>query len=328
MDLLTQLNLLGRAPVFLEAVALIKRFSACEATVLLQGETGTGKEIAARAIHYLSARRDMPFVPVNCGALPENLLESELFGHERGAFTDAKEARQGIVGQAQGGTIFLDEVEVMSARAQAVLLRFLQDHSYRPVGGRERLGEDIRVIASSNVDLEDLAKRNLFRRDLLFRLKVLALTLPPLRERKGDASLLAQRFVERFSVEHRRPAKQLHPETLAWLDRHSWPGNVRELENLLLREFLLTDGDMLRIPPPADAYSFGIGAPEAAEPDTATGFRRAKARAVAEFERRYLENLLARTRGNLSLAARLSCKDRSTLTRLVKKHGIEVAQFR
>jgi DNA-binding NtrC family response regulator len=327
MDILAQLNLLGESPSFLRALDLIKRFAACDATVLLQGETGTGKEMTARAVHYLGARRDRPFVPVNCGALPDNLLESELFGHEKGAFTDARQSRQGIVAQAGGGTLFLDEVEAMSPRAQVVLLRFLQDRSYRPVGGTLRVCDDVRIIASSNVDLEQMAERRQFRRDLLFRLRVLSLTLPPLRERPGDVRLLAQRFIRRFSEQHGRPPKRLDPACLEWLERQPWPGNVRELENLLLREFLLSDGEVIGVP---DAEPAERGSPHlpGALRDMAQGFRRAKARAVADFERSYLQALLAQTHGNLSLAARISHKDRSALSRLIKKHGIEVAQYR
>jgi DNA-binding NtrC family response regulator len=282
--------------------------------------------MAARAVHYLGARRDRPFVPVNCGALPDNLLESELFGHERGAFTDAKKSRLGVVAQAQGGTLFLDEVEAMSPKAQVVLLRFLQDRSYRPVGGRLQVGEDVRVIASSNVDLQEMASRKQFRQDLLFRLRVLSLTLPPLRERRGDVRLLAERFIQRFSEQHRRPPRRLDPACMEWLERQAWPGNVRELENLLLREFLLTDGEVIGIP--GDEAERGAFRIPGAIRDMGQGFRRAKARAVADFERTYLEALLAQTHGNLSLAARISHKDRSALSRLIRKHGIEVAQYR
>lgn len=326
MDILSELNLLGTSPTFLRAVQLINRFAGCDATALLQGETGTGKEVAARAIHYLGTRRDRPFVPVNCGALPDNLLETELFGYERGAFTDARERRQGMVSQAEGGTLFLDEIEVMTPRAQVVLLRFLQDHSYRPVGGRNTRCKDLRVIASSNVDLEELVSRSAFRSDLLYRLNILSLKMPPLRERAGDVLFLAEIFLRRSAQQHGRPEKRLHPATREWLPRHHWPGNVRELENLMLREFLLCDGDEIAIEPPPGLRE--PAAPQIQQAFGSWGFRNAKARAVADFERSYLENLLTRTRGNLSLAARLSSKDRSTLTRLVKKLGIEISQFR
>src|SRR5262245_62250797 len=171
-----RLNMLGHAPAFTAALRIIGRIATVDATVLIQGETGTGKELAARAVHYLSRRRDGPFIPVNCGALPDNLLESELFGHERGAFTDARQASRGLVAQAEGGTLFLDEVEAITPRGQVVLLRFLQDHTYRPVGGRLTSTGNLRVIASSNVDLETLVRCGQYRSDLLF---VLSVTMPP-----------------------------------------------------------------------------------------------------------------------------------------------------
>jgi DNA-binding NtrC family response regulator len=318
------LNLVGRSAIFLEALELLERVASCEATTLIRGETGTGKELAARAIHYLGTRRDSPFIPVNCGALPDTLLESELFGHERGAFTDAHQARYGLVAQAEGGTLFLDEVEAMTPRAQVVLLRFLQDRKYRPVGGTMLATGDVRIVASSNVDLEDLVGQQQFRRDLLFRLGVLTVTMPPLRQRGDDVILLAEEFVRRFSAQHRRPVKPLHPDATAWLIAYGWPGNVRELENLMLREVLLSDGDCIDVPgrrrQPVDA------APETAGLDDA--FKAAKARAVAIFEKTYLSRLLARTGGNVSLAARLSGKDRSSVNKLLRKHGLVPERFR
>jgi DNA-binding NtrC family response regulator len=323
-DAFAQLNLLGDSSVFRKALFVIERIAAIDATVLLQGETGTGKELAARALHYLSPRRDFPFIPVNCGALPDNLLESELFGHERGAFTDAKRASRGLVAEAEGGTLLLDEVETMTPRAQVVLLRFLQDHTYRPVGGRQTSSGDLRIVASSNVDLEDMVRRGQFRRDLLFRFGILNVTMPPLRERGRDAVLLAEHFLDRFATQYERPRKRLHAQTIDWLLSHDWPGNIRELENLMLREFLLADGEVIRI---------GAAQQTAAEAasdriDVDETFKSAKARAIALFEKNYLRHLLTETCGNVSLAARISRKDRSTLNKLVKKHGLASDRFR
>ncbi len=317
-------NLVGCSPAFLATVELIRRVAACDATVLIQGETGTGKELAARAIHYLGSRRDAPFVPINCGALPEPLVENELFGHARGAYTDARESRQGVIAQAEGGTLFLDEVEAMGPRGQVALLRFLEDHEYRPVGGSP-CGADIRVLASSNADLAALAARGCYRQDLLFRLNILVLELPPLRARGDDVTLLAETFVRRFCHQYRKPAMALHPDATSHLAAREWPGNVRELENLIHRAVVLADGAVLRLDP----------VPTSADPDlevragglTVRGFREAKARAIAVFEKAYLAELLARTRGNLSLAARVSGKERSRLGKLVKKHGLARAQF-
>jgi len=312
-----RLNLIGDSPAFVECVRLICRMARWDATVLIQGETGTGKELAARAIHYLGGRRDAPFIPVNCGALPETLVESELFGHVRGAFTDAREARAGVIAQAERGTLFLDEVEALGPRAQVALLRFLQDHEYRPVGGAVVRGANVRVVASANVDLKAMAACGTFRPDLLFRLNVLPLTMPPLRERGSDVLTLAQAFLQRFSREHRQDPKTLDAASLAWLQRHTWPGNVRELENLIHREFLLSEGEVIHLAP-ADSV-----AAELAD----ASFRVAKARAIAEFERRYVVAVLARAHGNISLAARLAGKERSRLGKLVKKYGLDRGRF-
>jgi two-component system, NtrC family, response regulator GlrR len=311
-------NLVGSSSAFLASVELIRRVAACDATVLIQGETGTGKELAARAIHYLGARRDAPFVPINCGAIPESLVENELFGHARGAYTDARESRQGVIAQAEGGTLFLDEVEAMGPRGQVALLRFLEDREYRPVGGSP-CGANVRVVASSNADLTTLATEGRYRQDLLFRLNILVLALPPLRERGDDVTLLAETFVRRFCRQYRKPPMTLHPDAVRHLAGQDWPGNVRELENLVHRAVVLSDGAVLclgRAPePPAPGLL------------TVPRFREAKARAIAAFEKAYLAELLARTRGNLSLAARLSGKERSRLGKLVKKHGIARARF-
>jgi DNA-binding NtrC family response regulator len=320
-----RVNLLGQSAIFVETLRLIERMAAVDATVLIQGETGTGKELAARALHYLSPRSDFPFIPINCGALPDSLLESELFGHERGAFTDAKQAASGLVAQAEGGTLFLDEVEAMSARAQVVLLRFLEDYQYRPVGGRLVASGNVRVVASSNVDLEELVRLGHFRRDLLFRFSILSLTMPPLRRRDRDAVLLAQHFIEKFADEYGRPPKRLHADTIAWLVGHEWPGNVRQLRNVILREFLLSDHETIQPAGPGDAINCDGARGGALGAQT---FKTAKALAVAEFEKTYLGHLLARTSGNISLAARIAGTDRSALNKLVKKHRLSGAQFR
>ncbi|HEV8551141.1 MAG TPA: sigma-54 dependent transcriptional regulator [Polyangiaceae bacterium] len=321
---LERMNLIGRSPAFLQTVELIRRLAACDATTLITGETGTGKEVAARAVHYLSVRSGCPFIPVHCGALPDGLLETELFGHERGAFTDAKERRAGLIKEAEGGTLFLDEVEALTPRAQVVLLRFLQDQKYRAVGGRTLFSTNLRIVAATNSALEELVERGLFRQDLWFRLRVLELTLPALRERQGDAELLARHFLARFSETYRRPAKQLLPETVAWLEAHAWPGNVRELESLMLREFLLRDGDEILVTVPARRTTSVLppASTGVAPTSQSFAFKPAKARAIAEFERAYLRQLLSHTGGNISRAALLAKKDRSALNKLVRKHRL------
>ena len=327
MEDFSELNLVGHSPAFLHVLELTKRFAACNATVLLHGETGTGKELVARAIHYLGARRDFPFIPVNCGALPDSLVESELFGHARGAFTDARDARRGLIAEAEGGTLFLDEIEVLTPKAQVALLRFLQDLEYRPVGGAVVRDADVRIIAASNANLGELVRDGHFRRDLLFRLNVLSIDLPPLRERQRDVVLLAEMFVKRFARQYNRP-KSLHPDAVTWLLTHDWPGNVREVENLIHREFLMTDEPMIHLRSPASPGACRKSDPEATLSRlTESRFHEAKASAIAQFERAYIVELLSRTGGNISQAARISGKERSHLGKLVKKYGLERAAF-
>ena len=225
----TTLNLVGESRVFRAVLALLETWSTVDATVLLRGETGTGKELAARAVHYLSERRCGPFVPVNCGALPDSILEAELFGYVKGAFTDARRDSLGLVGLAQGGTLFLDEIDSLSARGQAAILHFVQDHSYRPLGGSRFEHCDGRLIAATNVDLQAACSAGRFRQDLLYRLNLLTVTLPPLREREGDTLLLARAFVVRLSHQYHVPLKRLdHASERHLTSGLSWPGNVRE----------------------------------------------------------------------------------------------------
>lgn len=327
MEDFSERNLIGQSPAYLDAFGLIRKFATCDATVLIQGETGTGKELAARALHYLGARRNGPFIPVNCGALPESLVESELFGHTRGAFTDAKESRRGMVAEAQGGTLFLDEIDSMSPRVQVALLRFLEEREYRPVGGAMVRRADVRVIAACNSDLESLVARKAYREDLLYRLNVLTLRLPPLREREGDARLLAEAFIRRFSQQYKTPVKRLDDETVSFLTRNPWRGNVRELENFVLRQFVLTEGPVISIRNTVQTGNAGADDEGSRLLVTDCKFQTAKARAIAQFERTYLVELLSRSQGNISLAARISGKERSRLGKLVKKYGLERTLF-
>ena len=231
----------ARAPQFLEKVRCVPRFARCDATVLISGESGTGKELFARAIHYLSPRADRPFVPVNCGALPENLVESEIFGHKRGAFTGAACDRAGLIREAEGGTLFLDEIDCLTPQAQVKLLRFLQDGEYRSVGSEQIRHANIRVIAAANADFTQILRSGKFREDLFYRLSVLTLTLPPLRERPGDILLLTRDFLEKqAAITNTRP-KNISLAALNRLLVHPWPGNVRELQNVLMRAIVLSD---------------------------------------------------------------------------------------
>jgi two-component system, NtrC family, response regulator AtoC len=315
-SLLGGLNLIGRAPAFLRTMGALGRMLPCAAPVLIEGETGTGKELVARALHYLGPRAGGPFVPVNCGALPDHLIENELFGHERGAYTDARSASTGAIGAAAGGTLFLDEIEALSPKAQAALLRFLQGREYRPLGGTRTRTSDARVVAASNADLRTLAAGARFRGDLFFRLDVLSLRLPPLRERRDDIAPLARHFVTRFCAEYGRGPKQLAPGCIAALEGHDWPGNIRELENLIHRSVLLTDGPLV-FPRPHAA-----GTEPAPQATSQEPFAAAKARAIEAFERSYLTALLLATGGNVSEAARRADKERRALGKLLKKHAL------
>jgi DNA-binding NtrC family response regulator len=317
-------SLIGRSSAFIDTLRFVCRFAGCEAPILIQGETGTGKELIARALHYMSPRGARSFIPVNCGALPDSLVESELFGHERGAFTDARTAQKGLVAQAAGGTLLLDEVDSLSHKAQVALLRFLQDRQYRPVGSERHITADVRIIAATNADLASEARAGRFRQDLYYRLDVVSVHMPPLRQRGNDAVELADHLLGRFALQYGRPRKRLHPDTAAWLPLYEWPGNVRELENLVLREFLLAGGDEVMVAPPGQL----LPAPREAPVAPGQAFKSAKARAVAAFERGYLSDLLTRACGNISEAARIARKDRSALNKLVKKHGLCSERFR
>jgi two-component system, NtrC family, response regulator GlrR len=315
MEDFSKLNLIGRSPVFLSALSLLKKFASCDATALIEGETGTGKELAARGIHYLSSRRGYPFIPVNCGALPDTLIENELFGHHRGAYTDARIDQAGLVELARGGTLFLDEVDTLTLKGQVTLLRFLQDRQFRPLGARRDEQADVRILAASNRDLERQVAAGEFRLDLLYRLKLLHIVLPPLRERLGDPKLLAEHFVGSAAGRYGKPPLPVDRATLTWLERYAWPGNIRELENLVHRAFLLAEDAHISIIAPAALHK--------APPVIALlNYRQAKSQAIAEFDCCFLSNLLGQAQGNVTAAARMSGTERRQLGRLLKKYGI------
>ena len=313
-DIFMQVNMIGQAPSFIHALSVIKRIAQYRTTVLISGETGTGKELAARAIHYFSDDSDAPFVPVNCGGIPDELFENELFGHLQGAYTDAKGKQCGYVEQAEGGTLFLDEIDALSMKAQTTLLRLLQDQTYKPLGSEKVRYARTRIIAATNANLSSMVNTHQFRQDLLFRLDVLSLKLPSLKERPGDAIRLAEHFILKFSREYAKPPRPLHPAFIAWLEDYHWPGNIRELENTILRAFLLSDGGYVS---GEDSYIA-----ESEDSKTFGKFNDQKALAIAGFERHYLERLLIETHGNISLAAKLAGKERRALGKLLQKYGI------
>jgi len=313
-------NFVGGSPLFLEAITLIRQFAPSRAPILITGESGTGKELAAHAAHTLSERRDGPFIPVNCGALPDTLIESELFGHAKGAFTDAIRARPGLVRDSEGGTLFLDEIEALSSRGQVILLRFLQDASFRSVGEEQPRQGDVRVVAASNVDLSRLVERGEFRHDLLFRLDVLSVRMPPLRERVEDLDLLVPHLLAKAARAEGGRQKSLTPAALDLLCTHPWPGNVRELEHVLLRAHLLCAGPSIDEHELCRCCASLRGGPRRGAKIDGSSLRMEKLRAVREVERQFVERALAQTNGNISEAARLCNIERATLSRMAKKY--------
>jgi transcriptional regulator with PAS, ATPase and Fis domain len=315
--------MLGRSPAFRHALQLIHRAARWDATVLLQGETGTGKELAAHAIHYESERRAAPFIPLNCGGVPDTLIESELFGYARGAFTDARAPRCGLIAEAEGGTLFLDEVDSLSPKAQVTLLRFLQDGVYRPLGSAHMNQGNVRIIAATNTNLAELCERSAFRRDLYYRLCLLCIELPPLRQRGADVYLLTDYFLDRFCAMYQAPRRRVSADMHDWLGRYTWPGNVRELENLLHREFLVGESEFIEAPASIDCSTARAPAGSC----TLQGFSAAKAEALRSFEKNYLTRAIAEAQGNVSAAARRSGKERRSFGKLLKKYGIDPATF-
>ena len=325
LEQFADLNLIGRASAFVAVLKLAKRTARTLAPVLIQGQTGTGKELMARAIHYLGPRQSRPFIPINCGAIPDGLLESELFGYVKGAFTDAKDNRAGVIDLASGGTLFLDEIDSLSVKAQIMFLRFLQDQQFRPLGGRSLKQADVRIIAATNTRLSDIAAQGAFRQDLLFRLAIVVLALPSLAERREDIPLLAEHFLNKLATVYREPRKTLSPSTLAAMQRHEWPGNVRELENFIHRTSILTEGPLIDGVPIAIHEENGAGGalPDASSGRPVTTLRQAKANAVSECERHYLAAVMAQAGGNVTHAAQLSGTERRALGKLLKKHGMQ-----
>jgi DNA-binding NtrC family response regulator len=313
-------RLLGRSPKFLAELNKLPHLGECDAGVLIQGETGTGKELFARAIHDLSRRASKPFVPINCGAIPTELADSELFGHERGAFTGAHARYSGVIAQADGGTLFLDEVPSLPLLMQVKLLRFLQEKEFRPVGSSTTQSADVRVIAAGNIDLEKAVACGKFRQDLYYRLNVLPVSLPPLRERSDDIPFLSQSFLSRLAQALRKPIKDFSSEALEKLLRHDWPGNVRELEHVIERAVVFSMGTIV------DGREISVGGELRASP--AKTFREAKARTIDRFERNYIESLLVAHRGNITRAAQAAGKNRRAFWELIRKHHIEAEQYR
>ena len=313
-------QLIGGGPAFLELLRKLPVIAKCDANVLVTGETGTGKELCARAIHYCSVRAGRPFVPVNCGAIPVELVENELFGHERGAFTSASHLQTGLIEEANGGTLFLDEIDCLPLFAQVKLLRFLQEKEYRPLGSSKIRRADVRVIAASNLDLEEAVSVEKFRRDLFYRLNIISLLIPPLRERREDIPLLAQHFLAKYAREFDKQIMKFSCDALNALMVHSWPGNVRELEHTIERAVVLSDRTILE----AEDLTISVG--RGADPRES--LQAAKAKEIARFEKNYIQSLLRICRGNITKAAQVAQKNRRAFWQLIQKYQIDVAQFK
>jgi two-component system response regulator HydG len=318
-DLLRQGNIIGTSPAFKRMMTLVDQVASSSATVLIQGESGTGKELVARAIHERSPRKGGPFVAVNCAALPETLLESELFGYEKGAFTGAAGRKEGRFELADGGTLFLDEVADLSPVTQPKILRVLQEGEFERVGGTRTLRVDVRIVAATNQDLATLVRERRFREDLYYRLNVITVTAPPLRERREDVPVLAEHFLRVYAAKNNRTLDEgFSEDALRRLEGYSWPGNVRELENVVERAVVLARGRRVEVedlpdsvagatPLPEGALTIKIGTP------------------LAEVEQRMLEETLRATKGNKTLTAKILGIDPKTVFRKLKQGEAEEA---
>lgn len=307
-------HIIGESAAFVALLTQINSIAKHDVCVLILGETGTGKEVFARAVHYCSQRSGKPFIPVNCGAIPADLLENEFFGHESGAFTSANCSRRGILKEADGGTLFLDEVDCLPPFAQVKLLRFLQDGQFRPLGSAATCSADVRVVAASNANFKEILEAGRLRTDLYYRLNVLSMQLPPLREREDDIFLLARYFLAKYADKFKVQAREFSAAALQKLMCHAWPGNVRELENVVQRAVVLADHaiigpDDIRI---ADRES-------KLEDQT---FQELKAKAIDQFEQSYVRRLLLIHDGNITKAAQAAGKDRRAFWELMRKHNI------
>jgi two-component system response regulator HydG len=317
---------LGASPAMQQVYSLIERVAANSVDVLITGETGTGKELVARALHQRSRRAAAPFVPVDCGAIPDTLMEAELFGHERGAFTGADARRMGLIEFADGGTLFLDEIGELPPALQAKLLRVLQERRVRRVGARQETAVDVRVIAATSRNLDEMVERGEFRRDLFYRVNVVRIELPPLRARGDDVGLLAEFFANRAAQEMGKPVSGLSMDAYQVLRGYHWPGNVRELQNAVRRAVAMTRSATAGVEDLPDdiVAAAGRAAGDAAE----TGFFAQRATHMARFERQFLTDLLARHQGDVTAAAREAKLPRGTLYRLMKSHALDGAAFR
>ena len=304
-------GILTRDPQMQKVCEIVERVSTTNATVMFLGESGTGKEVLAQGVHALSERKDARFVAINCAAIPENLLESELFGYEKGAYTGASKQTPGKIELANHGTLFLDEIGDLPAALQAKILRFLQGRTIERVGGREEIPVDVRIVCATHQDLAGMIKEGRFREDLYYRLAEIVVNIPPLRERKGDAALLAHAFVRQYAEELKRRSMTLLPDAIAAIETHSWPGNVRELQNCTKRAVIMAEGSALR------AADFGL------EPGNSEDEIKTLRQVRDEAEKNAVIGVLSRVNGNMSRAAELLGISRPTLYDLINRFGLK-----
>ncbi len=316
----TSRPLIGSSRAFMEVVSKIPQLARCDAGIFITGETGVGKEVCARAIHETGPRSRRLFQAVNCGAIPVELVENELFGHDRGAYTHAAVAQEGLVQAADGGTLFLDEIDSLPLLAQVKLLRFLQEKEYKPLGSGKTRRADVQVIAASNINIEKAVSEGRFRQDLYYRLNVIPITMPSLRERREDIPLLAIHFLTQYATRFDKPITGFSSLALQKLMAREWPGNVRELENVVARSVAFCENEVIcpdDIQPTTNAAQ-----------SSKRSLREMKAEAVEQFERTHLQSLLITFRGNVTRAAEAARENRRSFTRLLSKYGIKAGDFR
>jgi two-component system, NtrC family, response regulator GlrR len=307
-------QIVGQSPILMAQLRKLPLFAGCDATVLITGETGTGKELCARAVHYCSRRHDKPFLAVDCGAIPADLIENELFGHERGAYTTALTAQPGLLQESAGGSLFLDEIHSLPLPMQSKLLRFLQEKEYRPLGSPKPRHVDVRVIAASNISLEDAVRAGRFRQDLYYRLNVLSLQMPPLRDRREDIPILARHFLEKYAAEFSRPARDITEEAVQKLFNYPWPGNARELENIVERAVLVCDAPLIE--------TRDVELPASESDHAGLSYQTRKDTMVTKWELDELKRMLTTNRGNVSAVAKVEGKDPSAIRALLRKHQL------
>jgi DNA-binding NtrC family response regulator len=311
-------NIVGKSAAMQQVFDLIGQVAPRRSTVLIQGESGTGKELVAKAIHASSGRADAPFVAINCGNIPSELLESELFGHVRGAYTGASSAKKGLFEVADGGTLFLDEVATISLEIQSKLLRVIQEREFRRLGGLENIKVDVRIIAATNADLQAAVQKGRFRDDLYYRLNVIVIRIPPLRERTDDIPLLAEHFIKKYGEENQRNGLSLQPSAMKILMDYEWPGNVRELENIVERAVVLSPGNSIS----ADIFPKNIALPRMVVPPNVAIENASLKEMVGDFEKSIILAALEKTNGNQKKAAQLLSVNATTLSEKLKRLGI------